>query len=53
MEELIVEGLTPRDFGMLRDILRAYRVSLNDSISFEDIINLYNKISEIVDCLEE
>ena len=53
MEELIVEGLTPEDFRLLRDMLKEYRVSLNDSISFVDIINLYNKINEIVDCLEQ
>lgn len=53
MEELVVEGLTPEDFRTLRDVLKTYRVSLCDSISFEDIINLYNKINEIVVCLEE
>ncbi len=53
MEELVVEGLTPEDFKTLRDILKTYRTSLRDSISFEDIINLYNKINEIVVCLEE
>jgi hypothetical protein len=53
MEELLVEGLTPEDFKILRDILKTYKVSLSDSISFDDIINLYSKINEIVDCLEE
>ncbi len=53
MEELVVEGLIPEDFKMLRDILKTYRVSLSDSITFVDITNLYNKINEIVVCLEE
>jgi hypothetical protein len=53
MEELIVEGLTPQDFNLLREILRTHRVSIDSAISFNDIINLYSKITEIVNCLRE
>jgi hypothetical protein len=53
MEELIVEGLTPQDFNILKEILKTYKVSLNDTIAFDDIVNLYYKITEIVNCLEE
>ncbi|MGA1049065.1 MAG: hypothetical protein ACO3UU_13740 [Minisyncoccia bacterium] len=53
MEELIVEGLTPQDFKLLVDILKSYKVSLNDNISYIDVLNLYKKLSEIVNCLAE
>lgn len=53
MEELVIEGLAPEDFKLLENILKSYKVSLNDSISYIDIVNIYNKIKEIVDCLEE
>ena len=53
MEELLVEGLTPEDFKLLRDIIKTYKASMCDSIPFIEIVNLYSKINEIVDCLEE
>jgi hypothetical protein len=53
MEELIVEGLTPTDFNILKEILKTHRVSLSDTVTFNNIIDLYNKINEIVDCLKE
>lgn len=53
MDELVVEGLTPEDFKLVQAILKSYKVSLCDTISFEDVNNLYSKISEIVNYLEQ
>lgn len=53
MEELIVEGLTTENFIVLEKILKSYKVSLADDISFDDILDLYNKVKQIVDCLDE
>lgn len=53
MEELIVEGLTPEDFKLLKEILSEYKVSINSTTSFVDVLNLYTKVSEIVSCLEQ
>ena len=53
MEELIVEGLEKEDFIVLEKILKTYKVSLSDDISFQDIINLHSKVKQIVKCLEE
>jgi uncharacterized FlgJ-related protein len=53
MEELIVEGLTTENFLVLEKLIKTYKVSLNDDISFEDIQDLYNKVKQIVDCIAE
>jgi hypothetical protein len=49
MNEIIVEGLQESDFLLLEEILKTYSVSINSSISFEDITNIHNKIKQIVD----
>jgi hypothetical protein len=53
MDEVIVEGLEPKDFIILEEILRSYKVSLNDTISFSEIIDLHNKIKQIIDYLKD
>lgn len=53
MEELIVEGLEKEDFIVLEKILKTHKVSLSDDVSFQDVINLYNKVEQIVKCLQE
>lgn len=53
MEELIVEGLEVEDFVVLERILKTYKVSIGDDISFQDIINLHAKVKQIVNCLQE
>ena len=53
MEELIVEGITPDDLILLKKILETYTVSINSEISFNDITNVYVKITDIVTCLED
>lgn len=53
MNEVIVEGLEPNDFVILEKILRTYKVSLESDISFENILNLHNKVRQVIDYLEE
>lgn len=53
MEELIVEGLEKEDFIVLEKILKTYKVSLSDDVFFQDVINLHNKVEQIVKCLQE
>ena len=53
MEELIVEGITPEDLLLLKKIIETYTVSIKSEISFNDVCNIYNKISDIVRCLED
>lgn len=53
MEEVIVEGLNPKDFIVLEQILRTYKVSLDSNILYADIVELHNKIKQIIDYLEE
>lgn len=53
MEELIVEGLEKEDFIVLGKILKTYKVSISDDVSFQDVINLSNKIDQIIKCLED
>ena len=53
MNEVIVEGLETNDFVILEKILRTYKVSLESDISFENILNLHNKVRQVIDYLEE
>jgi hypothetical protein len=53
MEELIVEGITPEDLSLIKKVLEAYTVSIVSEISYDDILAVYNKIKDIVDCLED
>ena len=52
-DEIIVEGLSPNDFKVLEKILKTYKVSLDSEIKFHDIVNVYNKVKQITDYLEE
>jgi hypothetical protein len=53
MNEVIVEGLEPNDFVVLEKILKTYKVSLESDVSFDDILNLHNKVRQVIDYLEE
>lgn len=53
MKELIIEGLEPEDFIVLKHILKTYKVSIDDSVSFQDVTNLYTKVEQIVKCLQD
>lgn len=53
MEELLIEGLTPEDFRLIKKIVESYKVSLTDTVSFSDILNVHGKLKEIVDCLDQ
>lgn len=53
MDELLVEGLTPEDFNLMLNIIKSYKISIGDDIAYTDLINLHNKIKEIVDCLNQ
>jgi len=51
MEELIVDGLVPKDFIILEAILKDYKTSLNGDISFEEVLSIYQKVKQVVDYL--
>jgi hypothetical protein len=53
MKEVVVEGLEEKDFVILERILKTYKVSLSDDISFEEIRNLHSKVEQIVSYLED
>ena len=53
MDELIVEGITPGDLLLLKRIIETYPASINSEVSFDEIYNIYNKILDIVSCLED
>lgn len=53
MDELIVEGITPEDLLLLKRIIETYPVSIKSEVSFDEIYGIYNKISDIVSCLED
>lgn len=53
MKELIVEGLEAEDFIVLEYILKTHKVSIEDSVSFQDVTNLYTKVQQIVKCLKD
>lgn len=53
MNEVIVEGLEPKDFVTLEKILKSYKVSIDGDVSYDDIIDIYNKVKQVIDYLEE
>jgi hypothetical protein len=53
MNEVIVEGLEPNDFIILEKILKSYKVSIDSEVAFADIIDLHNKVKQVIDYLEE
>lgn len=53
MDELIVEGITSSDFLLIKKLLESYSVTLEGEVSFNDIKSLYDKITDIVNCLED
>ena len=53
MDELIVEGITSEDLILLKKILETYTVTIKSEISFDDVCMLYNKITDVVNCLED
>ena len=53
MDEVIVEGLVEGDFLILEKILKTYKVSLADEVSFGEVLSIYNKVKQVLDYLEE
>ena len=53
MDEVIVEGLEENDFLILEKILKTYKVSLADEVSYSEFLNVYNKVKQVIDYLEE
>ncbi len=53
MEEVIVEGLEPSDIVILEKIIKNFKVSIDDNISFEEVRQIHNKVKQILDYLEE
>ena len=53
MEEVIVEGLEPGDIVVLERIIKNFKVSIDDNISFEEVQQVYNKVKQILDYLQE
>ena len=53
MDELIVEGITPSDFLLIKKILETYSITIESEISFKDIKDLHDKVIDIVKCLED
>ncbi len=53
MNEVIVEGLEPKDFIILEKILRTYKISIDSDISFDSLLDLHNKVQQVIDYLEE
>ena len=52
MNELIVEGLEPKDFDLLVKILKTYSITIGGEISYEDVKILYDKIKQVQDHLK-
>ncbi len=53
MNELIVEGLEPSDFVVLEKIIRNFKVSIEDDVSFDEIANIHNKVKQVLAYLQE
>ena len=53
MNEIIVEGLNEEDFILLNKIVETYKTSINDEISFDDLLNIRNKLSQVLSYLND
>lgn len=53
MKEVIVEGLEAEDFVVLEKIIRSYKVSIDDLISFQEVQDIYTKVKQVLDYLQE
>jgi len=53
MDEVIVEGLEPKDIVILEKIIRNFKVSIDDDISFAELQQIHNKVKQILDYLQE
>jgi len=52
MNELIVEGLEPKDFDILEKILKTYPLTLESEVTYEDLRSLHDKIRQVQDHLK-
>jgi hypothetical protein len=52
MNEVIIEGLDESDFITLKCILETYPITLNSSVSVEQIKALHKKVADVVAYLE-
>ena len=51
MNELVVEGLTPEDFLLLKEIITTFNISLSSDIEFAELSKLASKVEQIVEAL--
>ena len=52
MNELIVEGLEPKDFDILEKILKTHPLTLESEVTYEELRSLYDKIRQVQDHLK-
>jgi broad-specificity NMP kinase len=48
-DDIVIEGFTEKDFLTLQKILENYKASINDVVSFEEIVEIYKKVIDIND----
>ena len=53
MNEIIVEGLDQEDFILLKKIVESYKTSINDEVTFKDLINIHDKLSQVLAYLND
>lgn len=53
MNELIVEGLETKDFVLLEKILKSYKVSIDSEVTINEIVEIHNKVKQVLDYLQE
>ena len=53
MNEIIVEGLDEGDFVLLKKIVESYKSSINDDMSFDDLVSIHDKLSQILTYLND
>lgn len=53
MNEIIVEGLDEGDFVLLKKIVESYKSSINDEVTFKDLLHIHDKLSQILTYLND
>lgn len=49
MDEVIVEGLEPKDFDILEKILKTYPLTLESEVTYNELYSVYHKIKQVQD----
>lgn len=53
MEEIIVDALTPEDFVLLEKILKRFTISIDSDISYQEVVDLHSKVTDIINIICE